>query len=251
MVKSAAYFDPRSMRASLSGNVVRVDFDYSPSAPASGAAPDGMQAYGSVRIPDLNPGSYRIEGWGRANGGAYEKFFSRDVVVASTTEVVEYYSATLDHYFMALGADEIALIDRGGAGDWKRTGLRFKAWSRQSDAAPGAVGVCRFYARGPNSHFFTGSKQECDYLKAIEQQQRADAAASGKPFLGWGYEGIAFWAWFPVNGQCPAGAAPVYRVYNARAAQNDSNHRFTTDPVQYSAMSAGWTDEGVQLCSPA
>lgn len=249
MVKSAAYFDPRSMRASISGNVVRVDFDYQSSAPASGATPDGMQAYGAVRIPDLAPGSYRIEGWGRTNGGPYEKFFTRDLVVASTTPVVEYYSASLDHYFMALGADEVALLDQGSQGDWKRTGHRFKAWSRQSDAAPGAVPVCRFYARGPNSHFFTGSRQECDYLKALEQQQRADAAARGTAFMGWGYEGIAFWALVPVNGQCVAGTTPVYRTYNNRAAQNDSNHRFTADPVQYSAMTAGWTDEGAQFCS--
>ena len=251
MVKSAAYFDPRTMRASISGNVVRVDFEYLATAPASGSAPAGMAAYGSVRIPDLAPGSYRLEGWGRVSGGAPEKFFARDLVIASTTPVVEYYSASLDHYFMATGAGEIAALDRGSQGDWKRTGMRFKSWSRQADAGAGAVPICRFYARGPNSHFFTGSKQECDYLKALEQQQRADAAARGTAFLGWGYEGIAFWAMVPVNGQCPAGTTPIYRVYNDRAAQNDSNHRFTADPVQYSAMMATWIDEGAQLCSPS
>ena len=250
MVKSAAYFNPRTLRASISGNVVRVDFEYLATAPASGSAPDGMAAYGAVRMPDLAPGSYRVEGWGRVSGGAPEKFFTRDLVVASTTPVVEYYSATIDHYFMATGADEIGLLDRGSQGDWKRTGLRFKAWSRQADAGPGAAAVCRFYARGPNSHFFTGSKQECDYLKALEQQQRAEAAARGTAFLGWRYEGIAFWAMVPVNGQCPAGTTPVYRVYNDRAAQNDANHRFTADPVQHYAMTAGWSDEGAQLCSP-
>lgn len=251
MVKSAAYFNPRTMTASLSGNVVRVDFEYLATAPASGAAPAGMATYGSVRIPDLAPGSYRVEGWGHVSGGAPEKFFTRDLVVASTTPVVEFYSATLDHYFMATGADEIAALDRGAQGDWKRTGMRFKAWSRQSDASPGASPVCRFYARGPNSHFFTASRQECDYLKALEQQQRADATARGTAFLGWGYEGIAFWAIAPVNGQCAAGTTPVYRVYNDRAAQNDSNHRFMADPAQYQAMTAGWSDEGAQLCSPS
>ncbi len=251
MVKSAAYFNPRTMRASISGNVVRVDFEYLATAPASGAAPAGWTAYGAVRIPDLAPGSYRVEGWGRVSGGASEKFFTRDLVIASTTPVVEYYSASLDHYFMATGADEIALLDRGSQGDWKRTGMRFKSWARAADAGPGAVAVCRFYARGPNSHFFTGSKQECDYLKALEQQQRADAAARGATFLGWGYEGIAFHAMVPVNGQCPSGTTAVYRVYNDRAAQNDSNHRFTADPAQYSAMRATWSDEGAQLCSPS
>ena len=252
MVKSAAYFDPKSMRASVSGNVVRVDFDYRGDAPSSGAAPDGLQAYGSVRIPTLlQPGSYRVEGWGRTNGGPYEKFFERDLVVGAATPVVEYYSASLDHYFMAMGADEIALLDRGAQGDWKRTGQRFNAWTRQADAWPGAVQVCRFYASGPNSHFFTGNRAECDYLKALEQQQRAEANARGARFEGWGYEGIAFYALVPTKGQCPAGSRPVYRVYNGRAAQNDSNHRFTADPAQYAAMMTGWLDESAQFCSPS
>ena len=251
VIKSAAYFDPKTMRATVSGNVIRVDFDYRGDAPASGAAPAaGWQAYGSVRIPDLQPGSYRIEGWGRESGKPYEKFFEKSLVIAGTTPVVEYYSATIDHYFMAMGADEIDLIDRGKQGDWKRTGQRFKAWSKQAFAAPGAVPVCRFYARGANSHFFTGSRAECDYLKTLEQQQRAEATAQGKAFMGWGYEGIAFWALMPVNGQCPANTTPIYRMYNGRAAQADSNHRFTGDPMQYSAMLAGWIDENVQLCSP-
>ena len=252
VVKSAAHFDPKTLRASVSGKVIRVDFDYRSDAPAGSAAPAGLQAYGSVRVPALlQPGSYRIEGWGRTNGGPYEKFFERDMVVASSTPVIEYYSPSLDHYFMALGADEIELLDRGAQGDWKRTGQRFKAWARQSDAAPGAVPVCRFYASGPNSHFFTGSKGECDYLKALEQQQREDARARGASFQGWGYEGTAFWTVMPKDGQCPVGTNPVYRVYNGRAAQNDSNHRFTADARQYSAMTAGWLDEAVQLCSPS
>jgi hypothetical protein len=250
LVKSAAYFDPASMRASLSGSVLRVDFNYLSNAPASGAAPDGMRTYGSVKVPALQPGSYRIEGWGSTNGGAPEKFFTRELAVASTTPVVEFYSASLDHYFIASGADEIALLDRGAQGDWKRTGYGFKAWTRASDAPPGAVAVCRFYARGPNSHFFTGSRQECDYLRTLEQQQRADAAASGKAFLGWGYEGIAFYALVPVSGQCGAATTPVYRIYNNRAAQMDSNHRFTIDRMQESAMAVEGIDEGAQLCSP-
>lgn len=250
LMKSAAYFDPKSMRASVSGNIVRMDFVYSASAPATGAAPDGMAAYGSVRIPTLPAGTYRLEGWGRTADGAPEKFFERDLVVAGTTPVVEYYSPGLDHYFMALGADEIALLDRGAQGDWKRTGYGFKAWGRAEYAAPGAVPVCRFYARGPNSHFFTANRAECDWLKSTEQQGRAQASAAGERFLGWGYEGIAFHALLPKGGQCPAGSAAVFRAYNHRSQQNDSNHRFTADDAQQLAMSVGWTDEGVAFCAP-
>ena len=251
-IRSAAYFDPNSMRASISGNVVRVDFTYA-SAPPGAAAPDGMQMYGSVRIPDLAPGAYTLEGWGSTNGGAPEKFFTRTMTVAATTPVVEYYSPSLDHYFMAMGSDEIALVDQGRQGDWKRTGYSFKAWSKASDAPAGAVPVCRFYAAGPNSHFWTANAGECDYLKQLEAQGRAQAQASGTRFLGWGYEGIAFYSFMPVNGNCPGGMTQVYRAYNNRAAQNDSNHRFTTDLTQKAAMgggSAGWIDEGAMMCAP-
>jgi serine protease len=251
IVKSAAYFDPASMRVSVSGRTVRVNFDYLSNAPGIGSAPDGMQTYGAAPIPtNLTPGNYTIEGWGRTNGGAYEKFFTQAMQVAATTPVLEYYSPRLEHYFMAMGSDEIALLDRGAQGDWKRTGQSFKAWVRPQDASANAVPVCRFYAFGPNSHFFTGSRQECDYLKALEQQGRADASATGKPFLGWGYEGIAFYALVPVNGQCPAGSTPVTRYYNNRAAQGDSNHRFAADVTQQMAMSVtSWVPEGAQFCS--
>jgi len=250
MVRSAAYFDPASMRASVSGNVARVDFDYQPDAPASGATPPGMTTFAAVALPPLAPGSYRLEGWGRkTTGGDYELFFTRDVRIDSSVPVVEYYSAILDHYFISAGTDEIALVDRGGQGDWKRTSQAFRAWARAADAPPGAVGVCRFYASGPNSHFYTGGKQECDELKALEQLQRQQAAARGEPFLGWAYETIAFWALMPQSGQCPGGTRPVYRAYNDRAAQIDSNHRFMTDAGQRAAMSIGWIDEGTHLCA--
>jgi hypothetical protein len=249
IVRSAAYFDPATMRARVIGNVVRVDFNYSPQAPFD-PAPAGMSTFGSVPLPGLAPGSYRVEGWGRPSAmDPYEMFFARAFQVAATVPVVEFYSNGLGHYFIAAGADEIALLDRGAAGDWKRTGQRFSAWLRQSDAPAGAVPVCRFYAFGPNSHFYTGSAQECGYLKALEQQQRAEAGSRGEPFLGWGYEATAFWAGVPVNGLCPAGTSPVYRAYNDRAARMDSNHRFMASVEQRDAMSVGWLDEGVQLCS--
>lgn len=249
IIRSAAYFDPASMRVRVAGNIVRVDFDYLSDAPAGGAAPPGMKTYGSVSMPNLAPGTYRVEGWGRAaKSQPYEPFFARPFVVASTVPVIEYYGAPVDHYFMAAGADEIALLDRGAQGDWKRTGQKFTAWLRQSDAPAGASPICRFHARAPNSHFYTGSQQECEYLKADEPKQRAEAAARGEPFLGWEYEAIAFWAFIPVEGKCPSGMRPVYRAYNDRAAQKDPNHRFMADTGQRDAMSVGWIDEGAHLC---
>jgi hypothetical protein len=249
VIRSAAYFDPASMRVSVAGNVIRVDFTYRSDAPAGGPPPAGLTTFASIDLPALQPGTYVLEGWARTSDTAPKHFFTRSVNVASSVPVVEYYSAGLDHYFISAGSEEIALLDRGGNGDWRRTGQQFTAWSKAADAPPGAVPVCRFYAAGPNSHFYTGSRQECDYLKALEQSQRAEAQSRGRQFLGWGYETIAFWAILPTNGQCPAGLKPVYRAFNDRVAQMDANHRFTTDGSQRAAMSAGWIDEGTHLCA--
>lgn len=252
MIKSAVYLDLASMRATVSGNVIRVDVDYYGDRQVGiAAAPAGSASFASVAIASLQPGSYKLEGWARAKaGGDSVRYFIKDFTVASTVPVVEFYSESLDHYFIAATAEEIALLDRGAQGDWKRTGQGFKAWALQSDASPFARAVCRFYASGPNSHFFTGDEKECQYLRAQEQQQRADASAQGKAFLGWGYEGIAFYAIVPQGGACPSSTATIYRSYNNRAAQDDSNHRFTIDAELRSAMAVGWIDEGAAFCSP-
>lgn len=252
MVKSAVYFDPASMRATVDGsNLIRVDFDYYGDAPVGGPMPAGATSFASLQLPSLQPGSYTVEGWGHPkSGAAAARYFTRSIVVASTVPVIEYYSESLDHYFLTGGPEEISALDRGAQGDWKRTGQQFKGWLRASDASPLARPVCRFYTKGSNSHFYTADAGECRYLQSLEQQQRGDAAAAGKPFLGWGYEGIAFYAVPPTSGACPAAMSTIYRAYNNRAAQNDSNHRFTVDPQQRSAMSVGWSDEGAAFCAP-
>ena len=251
LVRSAAFFDPRTLRATVTGNTIRVDFLYHATAPGAADGPAGMTTFAAVKVGRLAPGGYHVEGWAAPDtGGASALFFTRDFAVDRTSNVVEYYQEDLDHYFVSAGPSEIDLLDAGGQGGWKRTAQGFHAWLAQEDAPGNAKPVCRFYAAGPNSHFYTGDPSECSSLKALEQQQRADAAAQGQKFLGWGYEGIAFYALVPVNGQCPSGTSPVWRAYNNRAAQDDSNHRFTVDPGQRAAMAMGWLDEGAVFCSP-
>lgn len=159
---------------------------------------------------------------------------------SSSAPVVEFYHPTLRHYFISAWPGEIADIDAGGAGGgWQRTGQQFRAYLPETGVPAGALPVCRFYGtpgRGPNSHFYTVSAQECALVK-------------NDP--GWTYEGIAFYLYAPDSGQCAAGQQLVSRSYNNRAAQNDSNHRYTGDPTLYAQMLAqGWSAEGGVFCAP-
>ena len=49
---------------------------------------------------------------------------------------------------------------------------------------------------------------------------------------------------------CPAGYLSVNRAYTRRAAQNDSNHRFTTSDSTIKEMGdKGWGVEGTVMCA--
>lgn len=253
MVRSAAYFDPATLRASVLGTTIRVDFDYDGQAAVAtgGDAPPGMTSFAAVKIAGLAPGNYRVEGWGRERRGqSPERYFVKDLSIGTTVPIVEYYAETTDHYFMSGFPDDVALLDGSPQLGWKRTGQQFKAWLRQAEAPWGAVPVCRFYASGPNSHFYSGNAAECQMLKSLEQKQRAEDSARGQAFQGWQFEAIAFYALVPRDGKCPGDTQPVYRAYNMRAQQNDSNHRYTVSQQMRAAMMAGWADEGVVFCAP-
>lgn len=250
VLRSAAYFDPSTVHVTMGPSNIRVDYVFDPSLAVS--APPGEQNYATVHTGSLPPGPYHIEVWAHpTTGGPTLKYFERDIVVGSASVVVEYYNPALDHYFISAGQGEIAMLDAGQQGGWKRTGQTFAAWPSASLAPPQAQPVCRFYAKGPNSHFYTADAKECEQLKEIESAQRAQASGTGSPFLGWAYEGIAFYALLPDgNGTCPGGTTPVYRAYNGRALQNDSNHRFMPDSQVRNSMT-GWMQEGVAFCTPA
>lgn len=250
LISSAAYFEPGSMRATVNGNVIRVDFDYRGDAPVGGVIPPGTVAFAALRLPSLGPGNYVIEGWGREKSSAVtQRYFTRPFTVSPTVAVREYYAQALDHYLMPASPADVALLESGSTGGWKRTGQSFKAWLRMGDGPPEATPICRF--NGPSSIFYTGLASECAYLKALEIDQRIESANAGTAFDGWVYDKVAFYALLPgADGKCPRGSQPVFRSYNDRGAENDSNHRYTTDPVQRAAMAMSWNDEGTAFCSP-
>ncbi len=169
----------------------------------------------------------------------------RASATAADAMAIEFYNTGLNHYFVTANAEEAAAIDGGSAGPgWSRTGEGWPVWVR--GPLPGATEVCRFYGNpaagadgvriGPNSHFYTFQGAECEQVKA-------DA--------GWVYEAPnRFFALQPVAGGCPAGSLPVYRAYNNRFAQRDSNHRYTVKPTIYAQMIAlGWKGEGIVMCT--
>jgi hypothetical protein len=157
---------------------------------------------------------------------------------------VEYYHASLDHYFMTIDPNEIAALDSGQIVGWERTGFRFLAYD-----SPGAGRnpVCRFYRKPAfgDSHFFTADPAECARVAV-------DYATD------WYFESPAiYYVALPnaVTGACPAGTKPIYRFLNTF----EINHRYTTEQTVANELStkAGWIPEGYGpgplypvMCSP-
>ena len=137
---------------------------------------------------------------------------------AATLEAIEYYNASLDHYFVTSFANEIADLDGGVFAGWQRTGQHFTVIDPATPIA-GASPVCRFYglpSAGLDSHFYSASPAECQAVlqrfPGVWEEETADAFGIFLPDI--------------ATGVCPAGTIADYRAWNARA---DSNHRFTTD----------------------
>ncbi len=163
----------------------------------------------------------------------------RDSPNAELRDVVEFYNASLDHYFITYGTQEISDLDAGVHKGWTRTTKGFKTYTTpQTGTSP----VCRFYippAQG-DSHFFGRGTAECDAT-----------AAKFPTFIN---EDPAFMQMFlPTAGVCPANTTEVYRVFSNRA---DANHRYMTDKVVRQMMvDKGWLAEGdgpnlVVMCAP-
>ena len=157
-----------------------------------------------------------------------------------TVDVVEFYNASLDHYFITWALQEIANLDAGNTPTrWMRTGYGFKT---QISAQTGTSPVCRFYIpplKG-DSHFFGRGAVECN----ATAQKNPDFVLEDPAFMQ---------MTLPTAGVCPAGMTPVYRVFSNRI---DANHRYMTDrTVRAQMVARGWLAEGdgpdlVVMCAP-
>lgn len=160
----------------------------------------------------------------------------------ATVDVIEYYHAAWDHYFVTAIADEIAKLDAGVFVGWARTGQKFKAYGA---GTAGSANVCRFFSTSfgeRSSHFYTPFVTECTIVK-----QNAN----------WMLESESVFA-IPIPdlaGNCVAGTTPVYRYYN-NGQGGAPNHRYTIDPALRTVMlqrgwiSEGYGDLGVIMCAP-
>jgi hypothetical protein len=180
------------------------------------------------------------------NDGPYELPLATTGVVGPTAvpsnvvDVIEFYNATLDHYFISWTPAEIANLDAGNTPTrWTRTGYSFKAFAA---GQPGASDVCRYYippADG-SSHFFGRSSSEC----TASLQAHPEFVVEAQDYMQ---------LYLPNVGNCPASTAPVHRLFDNRA---DANHRYTTDANVLAQMIArGWIAEGdgpnlVAMCAP-
>ncbi|MEQ1515093.1 MAG: hypothetical protein ABL931_01230 [Usitatibacteraceae bacterium] len=174
------------------------------------------------------------------------------VAAEPDTQVIEYYHPDLKHYFITASAGDAMFVDGGTAGGWVRTGRTFGAWSTREAAAANASMVYRFYSAGANSHVYVASDDDLRLLKGLEASEKASIAGTGKPFLGWGFEGEAFLAMMPTAGHCPTGTQGITRSYNHGFTSGEgSNHRYVSDDSLKTSMEdRQWSQEGVVFCAP-
>lgn len=163
----------------------------------------------------------------------------------TSIDVIEYFNAALDHYFVTAIADEIAKLDNGTFVGWSRTGQSFKAYAVGSSGRTGRRPVCRAYglpSAGLNTHFYSASPDEC--FTTLSNLYGAWALEASEVFEMDLPE--------PLTGACPAGDIPVYRIWNQRF---DSNHRYTTsaavrdEMVARGGIAEGYGPNAVALCA--
>lgn len=167
-------------------------------------------------------------------------FYTFTPIAPDTVNVVEYYHAGFDHYFVTWLPAEIAILDAGVTiRGWTRTGRTFKAYAT---AQPGTSPVCRFYIPPGygDSHFYGRGAAECDATGANLPHLVLEA----REFM---------YVTLPVNGVCPDDMTVIYRVFSNRA---DANHRYMADRTLRDEMTTrGWVAEGdgpdrVVMCTP-
>ena len=169
------------------------------------------------------------------NDGFYEIALAANGVSGTTTvggptvEVVEYYNAALDHYFITWIAAEMANLDAGLTPTrWTRTGRTFKAFAASQSATSQ---VCRFYIPPDGGRLAL--------LRPRRRRVQRDAAGATRTSCS--RTRATCTSSCRRRATCPAGTQPIYRVFNNRP---DANHRYTIDRAVRDQMVAQGLDRG-------
>jgi DNA-binding beta-propeller fold protein YncE len=190
----------------------------------------------SIVSTETNTAVKMLAGFGLVRGKNFIASGSDSLPVAK-----EFYHAAFDHYFLTSSAIEIDALNAGLFDGWAPTGQTVSVFPQA--AGSGSVPVCRYFSAAfapKSSHFYGLRGGDCEAVPN---------------FFGWEYEGDVFFAARPnASGQCPAGAMPLYRVYNDGMGGAPA-HRFTTSLATHQTMiAAGWIPEGpgagVGMCVP-
>ena len=179
-----------------------------------------------------------------ANGASVDSvtIAAEENTLAGTQIATEFYEADFNHYFYTDDEVETRLLVDGIFGDgWHRTFRFFRVWTTPG---PGRLPVCRLFSASfgtLSSHFYTMIPSECQFRAAN----------------GWVLESSAFFYLMPTDatGNCPAGTAPLFRVYN-NGMGGAPNHRLMPDTATRDFMNTlGWISEGngpliIFACTP-
>lgn len=251
VIHSSGYYSPNPAVVTMifssaegSDGIDERQLRITPLAPLNGA----LATVGIDTATTANSGSiecFNCGNWRTITGGSLVIVpFPPPVAIV---DVIEFYYAGLDHYFMSADPAEIHGLDVGIFPGWTRTGYSFKAFATGSSAGGSIHPVCRFYglpSAGLSSHFYSATTHDCYLIPIL--------------FPGdWEVEtDNAFQIDLPdtTTGACPPGKVPVYRLFNGR---HDANHRYTTNlAVRATMQAAGWIPEGygpdaVAMCALA
>ncbi|MDX2218323.1 MAG: DUF1800 domain-containing protein [Burkholderiales bacterium] len=154
---------------------------------------------------------------------------------AATVDVIEYYHAASNHYFITADPGEIAFMD--ASPNWRRSGASFRVWPTAADAPAGAVAACLFTAPTVSAdiRFYSVDAGECSFLMTLDFTQ---------------YGGLQFYALPPTNGACSDDTQPIRRGF-FNNGQGNINFRYsTTLSAAQDSLDRGWADNGVALCVP-
>ncbi len=112
----------------------------------------------AVDLGTLPPGRYTVaySSNDRQNPTAHNASLAFSVSEDGLATAVEYFNASLRHYFITADRSEIEKLDQGTISGWSRTGESFAVMASETMPTT-ATPVCRFYgapSAGLDSHFF-------------------------------------------------------------------------------------------------